>query len=439
MISRIAWKEGMFLSPQQFQQADNSVRSYADALAQLDLSGGDFGVSKLEFNSKSLQIGKLAVREAEGVFADRLYFKLDKELVIDIPDGVIDKTVFLAVPIALTGTREFGQVHGQYRFLTSVKQLRDLSDPDNGVVETEVAEVGVTLTLGGTDLSGYTTIPIARILEKTAEGQVILDRTFVPRAIGIAASQVLCTNLDEIIALARVRATNAAARIVSEEKVRSDSSLLKERLELLALNRGLFSLQNMAADRSVSPRLLFAAVGEFLAELDAIQAKFTAPDLVFYPADMGGCFDKVFKSLKNTLTLNKSADVLSYNWNSDLFEKRRLLRLIMPARIIAKKMRPILALSGPDGEARLSQLAPLSCKLAGLSAMPDLVANALPGIELQPLATAPTQLRNRSDATFFAVNTSNPLWLKFGSSHEALALHVDERIQSVDATLYMLN
>ena len=434
----IVWSEGMFIAPQHFQHFDVTLQRYVNEVAQLDLTDGDYGVSELEINTDALAMGKFAVREAAGVFPDRLFFRLARELVMDIPDGVVDEVVHIAVPLAIAGAAQFGGVGETARMVKSRMDLRDLNDPVNEPVETELAEVGACLILGSADLSGFATIPVARILEKAAEGRVILDRSFMPHALSLRASKVLAERLEETISLARVRATNAAGRLATDAGTRSEVSLITERLELQVLNRWLVILQNAAHLGRISPRRLFAALASLAVELDAVLGTATPEDLLYDPDRMAPCFEEVIGGLRRKLTLEKPASVLALSWNTELFEKRRLLRLIIPARILAEDRRPILALSGPDGAPALAERGPLACKLAGLSAMPDLVSRGLQGVDLTPLPAAPSELRSRSDAAFFSINTSSPHWQRYLDKREALALHVDDRIETVDATLYML-
>jgi len=70
--------------------------------------------------------------------------------------------------------------------------------------------------------------------------------------------------------------------------------------------------------------------------------------------------------------------------------------------------------------------------------MPDLVSLGLTGVEIKSLTVAPPELRSRANAAFFSIDTSSPHWLSFLEKREALALHVDDRIGTVEATLYML-
>jgi type VI secretion system protein ImpJ len=438
MYGSIVWSEGMFIAPQHFQHFDIALQRYVNEVAQLDLRAGDYGVSELELNTDALAIGKFAVRAAAGILPDRLFFRLARELVIDIPDGLVDEIVHIAVPLAITGASQFGEDGETARMIKTRRDLRDLNDPDNEPVETEIADVGASLQLGSGDLSGFATIAVARILEKTAEGRVILDRAFMPQAIDLRASRILAERLEETISLARVRAANAAGRVTTQTGMRSEASLMTERLELQVLNRWLLVLQNARHLGRVSPRALFCHLASLSVELDAILGQATPETLLYDPAKMAESFEEVLGSLRRKLTLEKPASVMALSWNTELFEKRRLLRLIIPARVLAEERRPILALSGPDGATALAQLGPLACKLAGLSAMPELVSRGLPGVDLTLLSAAPAELRSRSDAAFFAINTSSVHWQRFLSKREALALHVDDRISAVDATLYML-
>ena len=438
MSGAIVWSEGMFIAPQHFQHFDISLQRYVNEVAQLPLDAGDFGVSELELNTDVLDVGKFAVRHAAGILPDRLFFRLAKEVVMDIPDGLVDEVVHLAVPLAITGAAQFGEDGDTARMIKTRRELRDINDPENEPVETELAEVGVSLKLGSSDLSGFATIPVARILEKTSEGRVVLDRSFMPRAIDLRASKILAERLEKTISLARLRAENAASRVTSETGVRSDASLLSERLELQVLNRWLLILQNAKHSGRISPRALYEGFATLSVELDAILGRATPESMLYDPEKMEDCFDAVLTDLHRKLTLEKPSSVMSLPWNTELFESRRLLRLVIPARVLAEQRRPILALSGPDGANALAQVGPLACKLAGLSAMPELVSRGLPGIDLTTLAAPPVELRSRSDAAFFSINTSSPIWQRFLSKREALALHVDDRISTVDATLYML-
>jgi type VI secretion system protein ImpJ len=434
----IVWTEGMFIAPQHFQHSDMAMRAYADAVAQLPLAAGDHGVSELEINLDALNIGKFALRHAAGVFPDRAFFRLSEELVIDIPDGCVGETVYLALPLAVYGAAQVGAPGERTRLSKRLTELRDIAEPGNAPIEAELAELGACLLRGSEDLAGFATIPVARVLEKDSDGRVVLDRRFMPCALCLGAAPRLGERLEEIISLARQRAANAATRVTSDIETRSEASLLTERLELLTLNRWLVVLQNAAATPRFAPRALHAALAQLLVELEALVGSEADPELLFNPLDLGTCFEPLIAGLRRRLTLERQSDVVALDWNSELFEKRRLLRVVVPARHLAENRRLVLAVTAPEGARVLTEMVPLAAKLAGLSAMPELVTRGLPGIELRPMTTAPGELRMRADAAFFEVNTASSLWKQFVDKREALALHVDSRIPALEATLYLL-
>ena len=434
----IVWSEGMFIAPQHFQQMDLAHQRYIDDLAQLDVNCGDYGVSELEFDVEALNAGKVIVSEGAGIFPDRLFFRLAKGLVLDVPDGLVEEVVFLTVPLAIRGEVQFGEQGQLVRMLKRRESIGDLNDPNNDHVEAEIAEVGACLQLGSADLSRYASIPVARILEKTTEGRVVLDRSFIPHILCLRASKQLIQRVEKIVSLARVRAANAAARVAPEMGMRSELSLLVERLELQVLNRWLLLLQNELRTGVIGPRRLFIALASMAAELDAILGMVVNDSLTFDPGKMNECFESLLASLERKLTLEKPESVVALPWNAELFEKRRVLRVIVPPRLILEGRRPVLALSGSDQADALAKLGLLACKMASLSAMPELIVRGLPGIELSPMRVAPPELRSRADAAFFMVDTSCEQWKYFVEKKEALALHVDDRICSVEATLYML-
>jgi type VI secretion system protein ImpJ len=287
-------------------------------------------------------------------------------------------------------------------------------------------------------MSGFAAMPVTRVLERTAEGQVVLDKGFVPPCLAIVASEVLTDRALDILSLARARALNTAARIKAIRQSQQPGSYLDERLELETLNRGVFAVQNALSHPHRSARALYRAFGDLTVSLEAGEAMPTEASLVYDAQNPGRAYDELFVRLRRRLTLQTEASVMELQWNTELFEKRRLLRMVVTARVLAEGRRPVLAISAPLGRASLLEMVPSVCKLAGISAMPEMVQMGLPAIKLTPLGTAPSELRDKADAAFFAIDTGSLHWQRFIEKKEALAMHVDDRIPTLTSTLYML-
>lgn len=434
----IVWREGMFIAPQHLQHLDRELRANLAALGQLDISGEDFGLSRIQVNRDLLAIGKIVVSDAAGLFPDHTYFGLVRDLFLDVPDSTVDQVVMLAVPLHSGGMTLVGDTRGQHRWVVQDTLLDDMTDRDAPPVEAELAEPGVCLKLSSDDLSGYACIPFARILEKTVQGRVVLDDAYLPVCIAVGASQRLLARLHETLSLARARANNAAMRLRMAQGTQSSVSLISERFELELLNRAIMALQAAEHHPWLSPRRLYGLMADLLAGLDAHAARSVDPDIIWNPTDPTRSFEKIIARLRGHLTLEAHTAVISLGWNSELFEKRRLLRLVVPPRLMDQRRRPILAIFDPAHNSQLGELVPKACKLAGISAMPELVTHGLQGVRLTHLPVAPPELRDKTDTAFFAVDTNSSLWLRFIDSKEALGLHVDERIDAPSATLYLI-
>ena len=436
--SAVVWTEGMYIAPQHFQQFDVHIRKYVNDVIQLNLTHGDYGFSKLVFNDELERIGKIGLKSASGVFPDRLYFNLEKELVLDIPDGTTDEIVYLGVPLAVRGSEQFGSAEQSKRFVTKKVQLPDLNDNENEQIEAVVAEVGAELLFGGRDLSGFTLIPLARILEKTADGKVVLDSKFIPVVLRSSASQSLSSGLEQIISLLRFRCTNASERILSQKNSRSGAGQLVEILELQTLSKWLTILNNMAAPAFASARQVHEYLSCATAELDAMEGVFNAEQIAFDQNNLTSCFEIIFAKLRKNLTLEKPVNVIELNWNFELFETRRVLRIIIPPNVLEANRKPVLAIKSDSGASQLLETIPLACKMCGLSEITELISKGLQGVDLQPLTTPPSELRASSETAFFNLDTSNNYWKKFIKKREALALHIDNRIELSAAKLYLI-
>ena len=244
-------------APQHFQYADDLGQTYADQLIQLNLVHGAVGFSQLEINLKVTALGDFSLINSAGILTDRTYFNADTEVQLSVPDGVVDQIIYLALPIVQSGVEQFGDIVDGRRFVISERQLQDQHNCNNDRVATNVGRLNLRLMLQQDDATGYSQIAVARILEKSSDGRLILDQNYIPQVVRIGASTLIMQRLEEIIALTRLRANNASARIMADVDTLSEISLWTERLELQTLNKALLVLQNAYNSEHTSPRDLF--------------------------------------------------------------------------------------------------------------------------------------------------------------------------------------
>ena len=76
LAKQVVWKEGIFISPQHFQQQAIHNKSYIQNYASTQGYSAHFGLSDITLNTDLLKIGKIAVTNCRGLFPDGYYFNL---------------------------------------------------------------------------------------------------------------------------------------------------------------------------------------------------------------------------------------------------------------------------------------------------------------------------------------------------------------------------
>ncbi len=437
---KVVWKEGMFIAPQHFQQQDRFLQNYIQQNIET-LAGFSpfFGITKLAINSPLLKVGKLAVSECAGIFPDGSQFSFNQEILLDIPDTAIEKLVYLALPISLQGKNEYAATQADAsRYLGQTINVFDNATSENASVEIDVARANISLKSEDEDLSGFTCIPLAKVLECDESGAIILDRSFIPSCLHYSASSFLSERLKELCALVNNRATLILQRIQAGQQQKSEQTLMLDYLWLQTLNSRMPWLEWVINNSQYSTHQLYQELSRFEGELLSLQPAIPNGTEKLKVEDLYPAFNRLFSSLRDMLTLIQQDSVIEFQWDKQLFEKRRLLRTLIKDPQILDNRRFVLAVKSPQGSVRLNELFPIAAKLSGNARIAELVRNALSGIELNPLPIAPIELKAQQGVAYFEVNTLNELWQEMLQGRDTLALHLDSRIQDPQITLYAL-
>lgn len=435
---KVVWSEGMFIAPQHFQQQERYLHHYLEQYTAQFSGGNRFGVSALEIDANRLGIGKLAVTQCRGVFPDGSYFESSRELLMDIPAGTLEKRIFLALPMSVEGENEFGDLKDLRRYSKVSINLFDSSDSSQSSIETILSEPNVRLVLEGDEVTGMTLIPIARVLEKRENGEVVLERGFIPACLQYGASPVLVERIKELFALTQARANSVTQRIEAGQNRKSEQSLMREYLWLQALNRWLPWLHLVLNNPNRLLEEVYEGLVRYSSELKSFEPRVAELPEPLIKNDLKLVFSKVFATLRDQLSMVQSDSVTEFHWDNNLFERRRLLRTSVPNIHLMDNRRFILAVESSIGSSTLNQIFPSACTLCGLSQIAELVRNGLSGIGMSMLPVAPNELKARADMSYFEIDTGHELWQEIKTKREPITLHVDSRVPDVALTLYAL-
>ncbi|MGR5284113.1 type VI secretion system baseplate subunit TssK [Vibrio maritimus] len=436
---KVVWKEGMFVAPQHFQQTERYTTQYVQKYADLTSNGKSFGVSVLESESNYLKLGKFSVVRCSGVFQDGTLFDCSRELIIEIPENTMNRVVYLALPLSIEGENEYGEREQLKRYVVAEHNLFDSSDAEQSGIKASLAEPNVRLILEGEDTNGLVLLPIARVLERRDDGEVVLDKSFIPACLQYGASSLLKDRLKELLILVQARAKNVIERIGVGEQTKSDLSLMREFLWLQTLNRWIPQFTILVEKPETNVDTLYEKLASFSCELDSFTpAMANLEHSVLNKDNLHLAFGPLFSGLRDKLSMVQSDKVTEFEWDTNLFEKRRLLRLSIPTLNQMDSRRLVISVKSSVGAATLSSTFASVCTLSGISLIAELVRNSQSGVTINPLPVAPSELKAQVDLAYFEIDTSHEYWQQLKTKREPIALHVDSRIPDLTIKLYAL-
>ncbi|WP_299017760.1 type VI secretion system baseplate subunit TssK [uncultured Photobacterium sp.] len=435
---KVVWSEGMFLSPQHFQQQERYLEGFTKAYCGF-MNPARYGLASLELDHSLTSIGKVGIKRASGVFPDGTPFDLQNGLALEIPAGAIDKLVYLALPIHRSGVVNVGdKLDKNRRYHRVDHNVFDTSRDHSEALLLELAEPNIVLKLEGEDLQDYTLIPIAHVAEHKSDGEVELNRAFISVSLYFTVSDYLKDNVNDIYAQMQYRARSISQRLQVESASKSHQALIRDYLWLQALGRWLPNVKYWLDTGTISPQEVYQTCLQMVGEMRGLDGGMPQEYDSWDHSRLYALFAGLFSDMRILLREVQLDNVSTLAWDESLFNKRRLLRTLVQDRNLYNAGRFILVVSSPLGSVQLGEQFPHAAKLAGNSIIADLVRNALSGVPLRALPVAPSELRARSDVAYFELDTQSDLWRELVQKDEPIALHVDSRIGDVEIEFYVI-
>ena len=423
---RVAWREGLFLRQQHFQQQDR----YIDALVAARTNGlrpYPWGVSELKINQDLAALGKFAIETLVGVLPDGLPFSIPGDLAppppLDVPGDARDAVVYLTLPARQASAVEFRDADDRgaasVRYLVDEEEVADAFSDERTREPIEVARPNLTFGVTQDQTYGRVVLGLASIRE-VQNGALVFDDRFIPPALDVRASTRLSGFLSDIIGRAAQRVDELALRAV--EATDGGTETFSSFLLLQALNRWTAQLEHLAALPSVHPERLYETFVGMAGELATFtRADRRPPPFPAYDHEkLQPTFEPVFDLLQAALSavFDRSAIQLD-------------LTLAGPGAYTSRITDHNLYKTGyfylaVNARASLDDIRtrfPAIAKIGAVQKMRQIVDSALPGVPLRHTPTPPPQLRVIPGYVYFELDRSSPDWRDFASA-PALGLHV---------------
>ena len=437
---KVVWSEGMFLRPQHFQQQER----HFEALVQQRSHGAQpffWGYSQLALDRELLALGKIAVLAAEGVFPDGTPFSVPQDdeapPPLEVPRELKDSLVSLALPMRRRSGIEVGfdgADSALARYRAQVQEVADVNEAGAQAAELQLAQAQLVLRPTAEVAGGWVGLPLARVVERRADGSLLLDPAFIPTVLNNGDSSSLLATCQELLGLLRQRGAALDARL--SQPGRSGTGEFGDFLMLSLLNRWEPVVEHWTRQRAIHPERLFQELLRLAGELATFKRDSKRPgELPAYDHDdLQGCFAPLLLELRRGLS-----SVLEQNAiQIEVRERQYGVHVaIIPSVEMLDSCEFVLAAHAQTSPEFLRSNFPAQVKMGPVERIRDLVNLHLPGVVMSPLPVAPRDIPYHGGFTYFQVDTGHELWRQLHKSG-GLALHVSGAFPELQLELWAI-
>ncbi|CRM91281.1 type VI secretion protein, family [Pseudomonas sp. 22 E 5] len=407
-IDKVIWREGMLLRPQHLQHNDRYYHQQLNRSRLLSRDG--WGFLTLDIDVQYLNLGKLVVNQASGVFPDGSLFELNNTmppLVLQVPADTAGQAVFLALPLAIGNqldVRQPEQSDVLARYVSYETQIADSNVGMNAHCQIHCARPDLHLQLGEQPSDSlHVKLQVAQVLDSTREAGVQLDADFVPTFIYVQSAGYVSSCVKEVVSLLAARGDAIAARVQGNGG--SAGAQLGDFLMLQLINRTEVLLRHYLSQNQVRPEAVYRVLLSILGELStfAVDDKRAQVEGCYRHGDQGASFRGLMDGIRKVLSA-----VLEQHAIELPLEARQYGVLVCPVsdlKLLGAATFILAATAHCDSE-ELRHRLPAHLKVGPVERIRELVNLHLAGIKVKPLPVAPRQIPFHAGKTYFMLELS---------------------------------
>ncbi len=442
LTNKIAWLESQYLYPHHFQQQERYFE-YTVEQRCAAIKPFIYGFSKLEINQALLNERKFSLSKTQGIMPDGCTFdslvNANQPIPLEIPNTVKNQLIYLALPTYQPGyqfltTDSNSQQIGRYKL-----EETDAFDYTSSALNTEkieTARLQLQFLLESDEIGGFTCLPIAKIVEVTAENAIILDKNFIPPVINIKNNPSLNYYLENINGLLEQRG-NALSTRFQNSASSGGSSAIADFMLLQLINRYEPRLKHLyKISGNVHPESLYFELLGLAGELATFTTTEKRP--LSIPGYNHNNLYESFQPLIQNINIHLSA-VLEQTAIALPVEKRQYGIYVSPIadRSLIENTRLILAIKAKMPTAELKSYLPDHLKIGSVDTIRDLVNNQLTGITVNGLPIAPREITYHAGFVYFELDQSSDHWKNLKKS-AGFAFHIAGELPELDVEFWAI-
>jgi len=422
----------MLLQPQHFQQSERHADHVQHLLLRTTASYG-WGFAEIEIDTAALALGRLALVRAVGVFGDGTVFEMPAvdplPDPIEVPSDARNALFVLALPLRRAGAREADAEGDEDALNDALVRHRvfetEMPDANTAGERSAMVQLGALHTRllhagKAGESQAWATLGVARVVERRADNQVVLDRAYIPPLLDVAAQTLPKSWLDELIGLLRQRAEALANRLTQGGT--GGVAEIADFLLLQTVNRYEPVFAHLARASVLHPQRFYEHALALAGDLATFRdSRRTARFPPYVHDDLAACFYPLMDDLRSSLSVVLERSAI----HIDLQDRKHGVRVAMiPDVQLQRNASFVLAVQSQMPSEALRTRFPTQVKIGPVERIRDLVNLALPGVSLVPLPVAPRQIPYHAGASYFELETHNSdLWRQLEQSGR-MAMHI---------------
>lgn len=439
--NKVIWTEGMFLRPSHFQQLDRYFQAWVESRSGV-LHCYSWGVTKLEIDQQLLALGKFAITSCQGVFPDGTPFSIPglnaPPIPLEIPAESKNELLYLSLPVRGDFGKELAWDENTDEFVRyrmkeiEVKDIHSQYGQDSSTLQS--GELWTRFRLSRQNQDAYVNIPIARVMERKADKQVVLDSQFIPTCLHTGASTQLVGYIQEIEGILHQRGDALAQRLGSPGT--GGVAEITDFLLLQIINRYEPLFTHFSSLQLLHPERLFSVMVEMAGELATITQASHRPKAFpqYIHEDLFSCYNPVVIALREALSWVSESRAIPIPLEE---HPNQIRSAIIHDRQLLQSAEFVLGVNAQVAADKIRSQFPRQTAIATREKLRDMVMAAVPGIQLIALATAPRQIPFHKGMTYFSLDKNHALWQELEKSG-TIAMHFSGEYPGIELEFWAI-
>jgi type VI secretion system protein ImpJ len=415
-IFRPLWSEGVFLTPQQFQQQELWQQFSSQRLASMSVAN-PWGIEKLAIDTQLLTADRLKAESICIRFPDGVVINTDvadklpevRTLNTDIPIELEEVIVLIGIPLLQANggncLQENQQLERPLRYRQEWVEVTDLFGQNTETIAVERYELSFLFDFE--DHSDYLTCPIAR-LKRDLNGRFLLDFEYIPPLVNLFTQSGTLQKELELLCI-QIQAKRQRLMGMRHERNQQMAEFAIADVSLFwllnALNTFEPQLKFLRDNPTIHPENLYQTL---TALAGALLTFSLANDVDGIPAyqhiNLNAVFPPLFGLVRNLLEESLPSRVIKI----DLVHDKDTLWTgrLNDSRLLENADFYLSVRSSMPGHQLQSQF-PVLCKAGAPDDVRQIIHSALSGIPIKALSHVPAAIPMRLENQYFALDLSH--------------------------------